>query len=105
MITYAGKKVFVILANLRVRNSKLVKPWVAEQQDQIELFYLLSYSPQLNPEDRLNADLMQDMAKRVPMRTKPKLPEAANDHMVMLLELNPERVMSYFRDRWVRYAA
>ena len=104
LIQDAGKKVFLILDNLRVHHSKLVKAWVAERQGQIELFYLPSYSPQLNPEERLNADLKHEMGKRVPVKTKAKLREAANDHMAML-EQNPERVMSYFQDRRVRYAA
>ena len=104
LIKDAGKKVFLILDNLRVHHSKLVKAWVAEHQDQIELFYLPSYSPQLNPEERLNADLKQEIGKRVPVRTKAKLREAANDHMAML-EQNPERVIGHFQDRYVRYAA
>ncbi|MSQ65410.1 MAG: IS630 family transposase, partial [Limnohabitans sp.] len=41
---------------------------------------------------------------RVPVRTKAKLREAAKEHMTML-EKTPERVMSYFQDRRVRYAA
>ena len=104
LVKDAGRKVFLILDNLRVHHSKLVKAWVAERSDQIELFYLPSYSPQLNPEERLNADLKQEMGKRVPVRTKDKLRQAANEHMVML-EQTPERVMSYFQDRRVRYAA
>ncbi|MDH6185456.1 hypothetical protein H4V98_002840 [Polaromonas sp. CG_23.6] len=66
----AGKKVFLILDNLRVHHNRMVKAWVAERHDQIELFYLARYSPQLNPEERLNADLKQEMGKRVPVRTK-----------------------------------
>jgi transposase len=81
LIKDADKKVFLILDNLRVHHSKLVEAWVAERKEQIELFYLPSYSPQLNPEERLNADLKQEMGKRVPVRTKAKLREAANDHM------------------------
>ena len=104
MIKDAGKKVFLILDNLRVHHSKVVKAWVAERIDQIELFYLPSYSPQLNPEERLNADLKQEMGKRVPVRTKAKLREAANEHMAML-DKSPERVMAYFQDSSVRYAA
>ena len=104
MIKDAGKKVFLMLNNLRMRYSKLVKAWVGEGKDQIELFYLPSYSPQFNPEERLNADLKQEMGKRVPVRTKTKLREAANEHMTML-EKTPQRVMSYFQDRRVRYAA
>ncbi len=104
LIKDAGKKVFLILDNLRVHHSKIVKAWVAERQDQIELFYLPSYSPQLNPEERLNADLKQEMGKRVPVRTKAKLRAAANEYMAML-DRTPERVIAYFQDRRVRYAA
>ena len=104
LIMDAGKKVFLILDNLRVHHSKIVKAWVAERKDKIELFYLPSYSPQLNPEERLNADLKQEMGKRVPVRTKAKLREAANAHM-MMLEQTPERVMGFFQDKKVRYAA
>ena len=104
LIKDAGKKVFLILDNLRVHHSKIVKAWVAERIDQIELFYLPSYSPQLNPEERLNADLKNEMGKRVPVRTRAKLRQAATDHMTMV-EQSPERVMAYFQDRRVRYAA
>ena len=95
---------FLILDNLRVHHSKPVKAWLAERTQQIEVFYLPSYSPELNPEERLNADLKQAMGKRVPVRTKAKLRDAANEHMAML-EKSPERVMSYFQDPRVKYAA
>ena len=88
LIKDAGKKVFLILDNLRVHHSRLVKVWVGEHEDELELFYLPSYSPQLNSKERLNADLKQEMGKRVPVRTKAKLREAANEH-VALLEQNP----------------
>jgi transposase len=55
LIKDAGKKVFLILDNLRIHHSKPVKTWAAERQDKIELFYLPSYSPELNPQERLNA--------------------------------------------------
>lgn len=104
LIKDAGKKVFLILDNLRVHHSKPVKAWLAERTEQIEVFYLPSYSPELNPEERLNADLKQAMGKRVPVRTKTKLRDAANEHMAML-EKSPERVMSFFQDPRVKYAA
>ena len=104
LIKDAGKKAFLILDNLRVHHSKVVKAWVAERLDQIELFYLPSYSPQLNPEERLNADLQQEIVKRVPVRTRAKLHDAANERMLML-DRAPERVIAYFQDRRVRYAA
>lgn len=104
LIKDAGKKVFLILDNLRVHHSKPVKAWLAERAQQIEVFYLPSYSPELNPEERLNTDLKQAMGKRVPVRTKANLRDAANEHMAML-EKSPERVMSYFQDPRVKYAA
>jgi len=104
LIKDAGKKVFLILDNLKVHHSKPVKAWAREHMDKIELFYLPSYSPELNPEERLNADLKHAIGSKVPVRTKPKMRAAANDHMVML-ENNPERVKSYFQDPRVKYAA
>ncbi|MBG6078283.1 transposase [Polaromonas sp. CG_9.11] len=44
LVNEAGKKVFLILDNLRVHHSRLVKEWVVERHDQIELFYLPSYT-------------------------------------------------------------
>jgi len=99
-----GKKVFLILDNLRVHHSKLVKAWLAERSEQIEVFYLPSYSPELNPDERLNADLKYAIGSKVPARTKSKLKAAASEHMQML-EQNPDRVRSYFRDSRVAYAA
>ena len=52
LVKDAGKKVFLIADNLRVHHSTLVKGWAAQRADQIELFYLPSYSPQLNPQER-----------------------------------------------------
>ena len=104
LIKDAGKKVFLILDNLRVHHSKPVKAWVAERQDKIELFYLPSYSPELNPEERLNADLKHAIGSKVPTRTKPKLKAVATAHMEML-EQSPERVKKYFQDPRVKYAA
>ena len=104
LIKDAGKKVFLILDNLRVHHSKPVKAWLDKNKEKIECFYLPSYSPELNPEERLNSDLKQAIGSKVQVRTKEKLRAAANDHM-MMLESNPRRVASYFQDPRVKYAA
>jgi transposase len=64
---------------------------------------LPSYSPELNPEERLNADLKLDIGKKVLVKTKAKLRDAAKQHMAML-ESNPERERSFFQDKRVQYA-
>jgi len=104
LIKDAGRKVFLILDNLRVHHSKPVKAWVAERKHKIELFYLPSYSPELNPEERLNADLKHTIYSKVPVRTKAKLKAATAEHM-RILEKSPERVKKYFQDSRVKYAA
>lgn len=104
LIKDTQRKVFLILDNLRVHHSKPVKAWAAENADKIELFYLPSYSPELNPEERLNADLKHAITSKVPVRTKAKLRAAATAHMTML-EQTPERVKKYFGDPNVAYAA
>ena len=79
-------------------------PCGAERQDKIELFHLPSYSPELNPEERLNVDLKHAIGTKVPVRTKEKLRIAATEHMVDL-EQSSERAKSFFQDPRVKYAA
>jgi len=55
------KKVFLILDNLRVHHSKPVKHWLAQHAEYIEVFYLPSYSPELNP-DEIRTPLAQRAA-------------------------------------------
>jgi transposase len=100
----AHGKIFLILDNLRVHHSKIVKAWLADRVDAIEVFYLPSYAPELNPDERLNSDLEQAIGAKVPVRTKAKLKSAAEAHMTTI-ETSTERVKAYFQDPEVRYAA
>ncbi|MCK5676502.1 MAG: IS630 family transposase [Verrucomicrobia bacterium] len=104
LIKDAGRKIFLVLDNLRVHHSKLVKEWVAKHEDEIELFFLPSYSPELNPDERLNADLKHKITTAAPARTRKKLLDVTTGHM-KLLEHSPERVASYFGDPHISYAA
>jgi transposase len=104
LIKDADKKIFLILDNLRVHHSKPVKAWLAEHTDNIEVFYLPSYSPELNPDERLNADLKYALGSRTQTRTKHQLKLATENHMNMLNQ-HPERVRAYFNDPKIKYAA
>jgi hypothetical protein len=57
LIKGASKKLFLILGNLRVHHAKPVKAWLAEHVDAIEVFYLPSHRPELNPDEMANASL------------------------------------------------
>ena len=79
------------------------KAWLAEHKAQIEVFYLPSDSPDLNPDERLNADLKHTLGSRGQTRTKDQLKQAAQAHMDLLVRY-PERVRAYFQDLRVKYA-
>lgn len=42
------KKVLLVLDNARYHHAKLLKPWLEEMDDVLELFFLPPYSPDLN---------------------------------------------------------
>jgi transposase len=97
------KRVFLILDNLRVHHSKAVKEWLAENADKIAVFYLPSYSPELNPDELLNADLKQRVTNVAPARNKLALTLTAIGAL-RIIQKQPERVESYFEHENVCYA-
>jgi transposase len=104
LIKGAAKKIFLILDNLRVHHCKPVKAWLAQHMDQIEVFYLPSYSPELNPDEMANADIKQAVTTAAPARTKLQLVKATTRHL-RSVQKTPERVRKYFEHEPVRYAA
>ena len=89
-----GKKVFVIVDNLRVHHAKKIKRWLRIYSNFIELHYLPSYSPDLNPDEYLNCDLKTELAKRPERRKKGNWAKIVTD-TVEMLSSKPERVSSY----------
>ncbi len=98
------KKVFLILDNPGVHHGKPVKAWLGEHRRDIEAFFLPSYSPELNPDERLNADLKHAIGTKVPVRTKAKLRTAADEHL-QFIAANRDRVRACFQDLIVKSAA
>jgi transposase len=98
------KRVFLILDNLRVHHSKVVIQWLKENDDKIAVFYLPSYSPELNPDELLNADLKQRVTKAVPARNQVALTRTAVGAL-RSIQKQPGRVESYFQQKDVCYAA
>jgi len=98
------RKLFLILDNLRVHHSKPVKQWLAENADKIEVFYLPSYSPELNPDELLNSDLKQRVTTAAPARTKRALTRTA-ERSLRSIQKQPQRIQSYFQHKDVNYAA
>ena len=104
LIKDVGRKVFLIVDNLRVHHSKLVREWREEHREQIEVFDLPSYSPELNPDEYLNCDLKVGVHTGVPATSKSELARKAIGHLRML-QKRPARVAKYFKHPKIAYAA
>ena len=104
LVKDADQKIFLVLDNLRVHHSKKVKAWLADRQDQIEVFYLPSYSPEMNPDEYLNCDLKAGVHSRPPARAIGDLKHKTIAHMRKVQKL-PGRVRKYFQHPKIAYAA
>ena len=100
----ANKKIYLVLDNLRVHHSKPVKAWAEENKDKLELFFLPSYSPELNPDEYLNCDLKYGLAQKIAPKNENQLRDNVKSHMKML-QKNPDRVKKYFKHKSIQYAA
>ncbi len=103
LIKDSKSKIFLVLDNLRVHHSHIVKDWVKDHSDSIELFFLPSYSPELNPDEYLNCDLKVGVHSGTPARTKEQLSKKALSHLRKLQKL-PGRVKNYFKHPKISYA-
>jgi transposase len=104
LVKGADRKVFLILDNLRVHHSKLVKVWLKEHEEEIAVFYLPSYSPELNPDEYLNGDLKHCIRSGLPARTEKALTKKTRSFM-RKLQNRPKHVSNYFRHPKIAYAA
>ena len=104
LIREAARKLFVIVDNLPVHRAHRVTVWVQDHADRIELFYLPSYAPEHNPDEFLNNDLKQAMARRRTPRDKAALKSGLISYMRSLQHC-PAKVHAFFQAPSVRYAA
>ena len=104
LIADSGQKVFLIFDNLKVHHAKLVTAWLAERKDQIEVFYLPPYSPEINPDEYLTGTSRPNCALPTVLPAKKALLHKAVAFTECLVK-TPERVMAYFKHAAVQYAA
>ena len=104
LIKNSERKIFLILDNLKVHHSYIVRDWLEEHKAQIEAFFLPSYSPELNPDEYLNCDLKGGVHSGTPARTRDQLKKKAISHLRKLQKM-PKRVMKYFKHPKIAYAA
>ncbi|MCC2280838.1 transposase [Streptomyces sp. ET3-23] len=97
----AGPKVHVIADRHPVHRSKAVRAWLEENTERIELHLLPGYSPELNPDELLNADIKRHVHAA---RTR-SAGDLAHETRRFLhrRQHQPHTVRGYFHGRHVRY--
>jgi transposase len=106
LIKTGDKKIFLILDNLKVHHCYIVKEWLAQEEikQKLEVFFLPSYSPELNPDEYLNCDLKRGLSDKPAPKQLKHLKQNVEEHMNMLQQ-NPDRVAKYFNHKEIQYAA
>ncbi|WP_190816602.1 IS630 family transposase [Saccharopolyspora pogona] len=101
---HLDRKVHLIVDGHPVHRRKTVRKWVDDHAAAIEMHFLPGYSPELNPDEILNADLKRTMSTGTAPKTRDEL-ETGVRSFLHRLQKSPGRVRSYFGKPEVRYAA
>jgi transposase len=98
------KKLFWITDRHPIHLNPRVKKWLEQHSEQIEMFNLPAYSPQLNPVEYLNGDVKQGVHDKPPSRNLHQFKQRLMSQLRKLQKL-PDRVRSYFQHPSIAYAA
>ncbi|MEV5541697.1 transposase [Saccharopolyspora shandongensis] len=101
---HLDRKVHLIVDGHPVHRRKTVQRWITKHAEAIEMHFLPGYSPELNPDEILNADLKRTVSTSTAPNTRAELKHAVRFFLHRLQKL-PGRVRSYFGKPEVRYAA
>ena len=104
LIKQTGRKVFLIVDGHPVHRAKLIQKWRKEHQDEMEIFYLPGYSPELNPDELWNNDLKANALGRQRPGNKDEMKADILSYS-RSTQRRPDVVRNYFKEEHVRYAA
>jgi len=102
LITGMDRKIFLIVDGHPTHKAKLVRDFVEAHQDQIELFFLPPYSPELNPDELTWAHIKAKIAKAT-VQTKNEL-KATIKYAMRRLPQTPQIVATFFHVPTCAYA-
>jgi len=103
MVRQIKRKIFLIVDGHPVHHAVKVKNWIGAHADQIHLFFLPGYSPELNPDEMLNQDVKSNEVGR--RRAKNQQEMITNTRSYLRnRQRQPDIVKKYFQEQHVRYA-
>jgi transposase len=98
------RKVFFIVDEHPVHVSSKVKKWVEGRKDEIKLFFLPGYSPDLNLDELLNRDVKTNAVGRRRPHNRVEMLRNVRSYL-WNTQRRPHKVRVYFQHPKVRYAA
>jgi transposase len=104
LIKENSKKVFLISDNLNVHHGDIVKEWQKHNADRIEMFYIPSYSPELNPDEYFNGTLKRLVEKEGNIESKSKLDKVVKNAAEQI-QSDKQLVSNLFKAKEVVYSA
>jgi transposase len=96
-------KIFLIIDRHPVHRAKGVDRWLAAHRNRIERFYLPDYSPELNPDELVNQEAKSQAGRQRP-HNQSEMVANLRAHL-RRTQQQPAKVMRYFQEKHVRYAA
>lgn len=104
VIDAKGRKIVLIVDNLKVHHAKVLQPLLTENKHLVELKFLPAYSPEMNPDEHLNRDMKSHLENQK-ITSNPNKIEDRVLRYTDYLGRNQELVHSFFSYEHVKYAA
>jgi hypothetical protein len=104
LIRDAERKVILIANGHPVHRGRVVKEWLQEHKERIELIFIPGYASELNPDELPNQDLKSSVFAAVRPRTKDQLIGQARSYL-RGTQMRPDIVRSYFQEPHMNDAA
>jgi transposase len=104
LLRHVRHRIFLIVDRHPVHKAAKVRRWLEGQTDRIRVFFLPSYSPELNPDELLNQDVKTNAVGRKRPRDLEEMEATVRSYM-RSTQQRRAIVRSYFQEKNVRYAA
>jgi transposase len=102
LIKNSKHKIYLIMDNYSVHKTNKVGQWIERHKDKIAVYYLPTYSPELNPDELLNQDVKTNVVGKLRASNAHELKENVKSH---LKKIPKEKIISFFKHQETKYAA
>lgn len=104
LLRHVKQQIFLIVDRHPVHRAARVKRWLDQNKARIKLFFLPSYSPELNPDELLNQDVKSNaLGRRRPWNRTEMIGDLRG--YLRSTQRRPDIVKRFFHEVHVRYAA